>query len=115
MHLWETDQARNWLKGFEERFNLGVLLRPGLILRLTRASKIFCAASAFPVRSVSKDFWSTSATASTGRRLKVMKPSKAMALIFGTVAVRAGGLDTKESLAALAAARATNLRDLAAG
>jgi hypothetical protein len=44
-----------------------------------------------------------------------MKPSKAMALIFGIAEVRAGGLDTIESLAALAAARAVNLRDLAAG
>jgi hypothetical protein len=66
------------------------------------------------VRSVSKTSWSTSATASTDRGLKVMKPSKAMALIFGIVAVRAGGLDIIKSLAALAAARAKNLRDLAA-
>jgi hypothetical protein len=44
-----------------------------------------------------------------------MKPSKAMSLIFGFAAVRDGGLGTINSLAALAAARAVNLRDLAAG
>ena len=57
---------------------------------------------------------STSATASTDRGLKVMKPSKAMAVIFGIAAVRAGGLDAIKSLSALAAARAVNLRDLVA-
>jgi hypothetical protein len=39
-----------------------------------------------------------------------MKPPKAMALIFGIAAVRAGGLDTIKSLAAPAAASAVNLR-----
>ena len=43
-----------------------------------------------------------------------MKPSKAMAVIFGIAAVRAGGLDAIKSLSALAAARAVNLRDLVA-
>jgi len=44
-----------------------------------------------------------------------MKPSMAMALIFGIAPGRAGGLDTIKSLAALAGARAMNLRDLVAG
>ena len=39
----------------------------------------------------------------------------AMAPIFGIATIRAGGLDTTKSLAAMAAARGMNCRDLGAG
>jgi hypothetical protein len=84
----------NWLeKGYEEQFNHGVLLRPAF--DLLRSDPRFPKPSAphwsSEVTSVSKNFRSISATASTDRGLKVMKPSKAMALIFRIAAVRAGG------------------------
>ena len=48
--LGDTDQAMNWLeRGYEERFNPGVLLRPDSILSApTRASQTFCTAFAYP-------------------------------------------------------------------
>jgi hypothetical protein len=86
----------------------------------TRASKTFCATLAFPgeicvLYAVTETSGSTSATANIDRGFKVMKSSKAMALIFGIPTVRAGGLDTTKSLKALAAARGMNFRDLVAG
>jgi TolB-like protein/DNA-binding winged helix-turn-helix (wHTH) protein/Tfp pilus assembly protein PilF len=100
--LGDTDQAMNWLeKGFEERFNPGVLLRPGFdpLRSDPRFQNLLRRIGLPPVTSVSKTFWPTSGTASTDRGLKVMKPSKAMALIFRIAALRPPAEGARDRLA----------------